>query len=129
MGLAEGEGDDMRVRLLARDSKMPNIAIMKISTFYKRLGADVGWYDPMFDADTDILYESQLFDFTEQYGYYPNCQIFKGGTGLDIAGKLAPEIDAITDLDYALYPDCDYSMQFYSRGCVRNCPFCVVRQK
>ena len=121
----------MKVRLLARDSKMPNVAIMQIAAYHKQQGHNVGWYNPLFDHnDTDILYESQLFNFTDPYLYYPeNAKIIKGGTGIDITKQLPPEIEDIRDLDYSLYPDCNYSMQFYSRGCIRNCPFCVVRKK
>jgi hypothetical protein len=120
----------MKIRLLARDSKMPNIALMQISTHHKRLGDDVDWYNPLLDMyDTDLLYESQLFDFTERFDYYPDCLIVKGGTGIDIKKRLPKEIDSIRDLDYSLYPECDYSMQFYSRGCIRQCPFCVVHDK
>ena len=121
----------MKIRLLANDSKMPNIAIMKISTYHKQLGDDVDWYNPLFDCnDTDILYHSQLFCFTPPYDHYPvNAKIIKGGTGIDIKSHLPKEIDDILDLDYSLYPDCDYSMQFYSRGCIRKCPFCVVHDK
>lgn len=32
-------------------------------------------------------------------------------------------------MDYDLYPDCDFSLQFCSRGCIRHCPFCLVRDK
>lgn len=125
------EVENLKVRLLARDSKMPNIAIMKVSTYWKSLGADVDWYDPIFDSrDTDILYESQIFDFTEPYYYYPeNADIYIGGTGVNIERRLPSEIDSIVDLDYSIYPEHLYSMQFYSRGCVRNCSFCIVRQK
>ena len=121
----------MKIRLLARDSKMPNIAIMQIAAYHKRQGHNVDWYNPLFDHnDTNILYESQLFNFTDPYLYYPeNAKIIKGGTGIDITKQLPPEIENIRDLDYSLYPDCDYSMQFYSRGCIRNCSFCVVRKK
>lgn len=120
----------MKIRLLARDSKMPNIAIMKISTYHKRQGHDVGWYNPILDrADTGLLYESQLFNFTEKYGYYPECEVKQGGTGISISKRLPKEIDKITELDYSLYPNCDYSMQFYSRGCIRQCSFCVVHDK
>ena len=31
--------------------------------------------------------------------------------------------------DYSIYPNCDYSIQFYSRGCIRHCPFCLVHDK
>lgn len=110
---------------------MPNIAIMKISTYYKQLGHDVNWYNPIMDMmDTDILFESQLFNFTELYQYYPTkAEIIRGGTGIDIKKRLPDEIDKILKLDYSMYPECDYSMQFFSRGCIRNCPFCVVRDK
>ena len=47
----------MKVRLLASDSKIPNLAIMKISSYYKSLGDDVDWYEPILDfEDTDILW-------------------------------------------------------------------------
>lgn len=120
-----------KIRLLAYDSKIPNIAIMKISRYHKERGDDVDWYQPLFDmCDTDILYHSKVFTFTDEYNYYPvSGEIKKGGTGFDITSKLPPEIEKITDLDYSLYPDCDYSLQFLTRGCVRNCGFCIVRQK
>lgn len=120
----------MKVRLLARDSKMPNIALMQISSHHRRRRDNIGWYNALVDYhDTDLLYESQLFNFTEPFGYYPNCQVIRGGTGVDIKKKLPEEIERIRELDYSLYPDCDYSMQFYSRGCIRKCPFCVVHDK
>lgn len=121
----------MKVRLLANDSKIPNVAIMKIYTYHKALGDDVNWYDPMFDMyDTDILYESKVFTFSPDYQYYPvNAQIIRGGTGIDVKSQLPPDIESINDLDYSLYPDCDYSLQFLSRGCIRNCEFCVVPKK
>lgn len=121
----------MKIRLLATDSKIPNLAIMKISTFYKTNGHDVDWYNPLFDSeDTDVLYESKIFTFTPDYKYYPlNAEIIRGGTGIDIESKLPDEIENIKELDYSLYSNCDYSIMFMSRGCIRNCKFCVVRKK
>lgn len=121
----------MKIRLLADDSKYPNYAIMKISTYHKQKGDDVDWYKPIFDyQDTDILYHSRIFNFTEPYKYYPiNAKIIKGGTGFDIKSKLPDEIENVTELDYSLYPECDYSILFTTRGCIRNCEFCIVRQK
>ena len=122
------EKDKNKIRLLATDSKIPNLAIMKISSYHKKKNDDVDWYDPMFDMyDTDILYESKVFTFSPEYQYYPvDAEIIRGGTGIDIGSKLPAEIEQITELDYSLYPDCDYSIQFLSRGCIRKCPFCVV---
>ena len=31
--------------------------------------------------------------------------------------------------DYSLYPQHPFSIQFYSRGCIRHCPFCLVYDK
>lgn len=121
----------MKVRLVAVDSLIPNYALMKISTFYKKQGHDVDWYNPLFDYnDTDLLYISKVFTFTKDFNYYPlNAKIIKGGTGYDYTIKLPNEIENITDLDYSLYPNCDYSIIFTTRGCVRKCPFCIVPKK
>jgi hypothetical protein len=121
----------MKVRLLQLDGSMPNIALMKLSTYHKALNDDVNWYSHIEDySDTDILYISKLFNFTSDTQYLPlNAKIIKGGTGYDIKSKLPLEVEKITTLDYSLYPTCDYSLQFYSRGCTRKCEFCVVPQK
>lgn len=118
----------MKIRLLANDSKIPNLAIMKISSYHKQMGDDVDWYDPMFDMyDTDIFYESKVFTFSANYRYYPvNAKIIRGGTGIDVKSQLPREIENVKDLDYSLYQNCNYSIQFLSRGCIRNCEFCVV---
>ena len=91
----------------------------------------MGWYEPLLDyEDTDILYISKVFTFTPDYLYLPSkAKIIKGGTGYDYKTKLPEEIECITDLDYSLYPNCDYSIIFTTRGCVRKCPFCIVPKK
>lgn len=117
----------MKVRLWT-DAKMANIALMKIARYHRGLGDDVAFHDPLFDQDTDLLYCSKLFRFTPDYAYQGRAHVVTGGTGYDIASTLPEEIDRL-DPDYSIYPDCDYSMQFFSRGCIRKCPFCVVREK
>ncbi len=124
----------MKIRLLATDSVIPNYAIMKISTYHKRLGDNVGWYEPLLDLeDTDILYISKVFKFSadpcQTIPMPLNAKIIKGGTGYDYKTTLPEEIENITELDYSLYPNCDYSIIFTTRGCVRKCPFCVVPKK
>lgn len=122
----------MKVRLLAPDSKIPNLAIMKISTYHKRKGDNVAWFNCDLDfCDTDILYISKVFTFSqfEEPILFNDCQIIKGGTGYDIKSKLPQEIEEITELDYSLYPECDYSIVFTTRGCIRHCPFCIVHDK
>ena len=124
----------MKIRLLATDSKIPNYAIMKISAYHKAKGNDVDWYEPILDySDTDILYISKVFRFSaDPCNIIPmpiNADIIKGGTGYDYTTKLPEEIEGVTNLDYSLYPECDYSIIFTTRGCVRKCPFCVVWSK
>ena len=124
----------MKIRLLAPDSKIPNYAIMKISAYHKIQGDDVDWYNPKADADdTDKLYISKIFTFskepTENIEMPKTAEIIKGGTGYDVNSKLPDEIDTLNQLDYSLYPDCDYSIIFTTRGCIRKCEFCVVPHK
>lgn len=120
----------MKIRLLAPDSKKPNIAIMKLSTYHKQKGDDVDWYNHLFDCDdTDILYISKVFTFSKMPKYLPNnAKIIIGGSGYDYSIKLPQEIEN-SDLDYSLYPKCDYSIVFTTRGCIRKCPFCIVPKK
>ncbi|GMQ59788.1 hypothetical protein AN1V17_41880 [Vallitalea sediminicola] len=120
----------MRIGIVDVDSKMVNIALMKISAFHKKIGDHVEWYHPILSGKLDRVYVSKIFNFSDDDLYLPtNCEIIKGGTGYDITSKLPEEIENEIDIDYTIYPKCDYSMQFFSRGCIRNCPFCVVRQK
>lgn len=51
-----------------------------------------------------------------------------GGTGFSLESRLPPEIEKC-DYDWSLYPDCDFSILWFSRGCIRKCPFCVVSKK
>ena len=119
----------MIVRLVDVDSKMPNIALMKISAYHKAKGHDVDWYNPMIDVP-DLILASKIFNFTPDYDYFlHDCEVIKGGSGYDIKSRLPQEIEQSTKLDYRLYPNADYSIQFFSRGCVRKCPFCIVKDK
>lgn len=117
----------MKVRLWT-DAPMANIALMKIARFHRNNGDDVAFHNPLFDQDAAVLYCSKIFQFSPDYEYAFAHRIIKGGTGYDIASRLPDEIDRL-EPDYSIYPECDYSMQFFSRGCVRRCPFCVVREK
>lgn len=51
-----------------------------------------------------------------------------GGTGFDLTTKLPQAIEN-SDYDYSIYPECDYSAVWFSKGCIRKCPFCVVSKK
>lgn len=119
----------MKVGLVDVDGKnFPNYALMKISSYHKQRGDEVEWAMPLKN-DYDVVYKSKVFTFTPD-DYTPwNGQVVKGGTGYDIESKLPQEIEDVVDLDYTLYPQHEVTLQFFSRGCIRKCPFCLVRQK
>lgn len=107
----------------------PNFALMKISAYHKAQGDIVEWADPLFGGGYDKVYMSKIFTFSPVYPYEFDCEVVKGGTGYDIKSRLPIEIEASPAMDYTIYPDCEYSLQFFSRGCIRKCPFCLVKEK
>ena len=118
----------MKVGLIDVDSKIPNLALMKLSAYHKNKGDIVEFYNPMF-RDYNIIYMSKIFDFTPDYQYPINADsVIKGGIDYDIKSKLTDEIEHITP-DYNLYPNTEYAIGFTTRGCIRNCSFCKVPKK
>lgn len=108
-------------------SGFPNLALMKIARYFK---GDAEWAMPMF-GNYDTIFSSKVFTFSNEpnWNAYNYRTLERGGTGYDIGKQLPPPIDGIRNPDYSIYPDCDYSIQFYSRGCIRKCPFCLVGEK
>ena len=74
---------------------------------------------------------SKVFTFTPDFNYLTlqTDIVEKGGTGYDITGRLPKEIENSRLMDYSIYPQYSFSLQFFSRGCIRKCPFCLVREK
>ena len=99
---------------------------MQVSSYHKSIGDDIYIYSPLFHDFYDKVYAFSLFDFTSKD--YVRPDMITGGTGFDLQSRLPSEIEKC-DYDWSLYPDCDFSMIWFSRGCFRNCPFCVVKQK
>lgn len=118
----------MNIGLIDIDSSIPNIALMKISTYHKNLKDNVEfWQGPLFTYKYDKIYASKIFDFTKYpYGFPKNCTL--GGIGYDLNIILPNEIEYLCP-DYSLYPTCNYSIGFITRGCNRNCKFCKVPTK
>jgi hypothetical protein len=116
----------MRISLIDVDSKIPNLALMKISAYHKNKGDTVGFNL----SNPDKIYSSIIFK--KNNGKSMNQQIQPipieyGGTGYDLSIKLPDYIEFIKP-DYNLYPS-TYSQGFTTRGCTRNCYFCVVPKK
>ena len=76
----------MKIGLIDVDSKnFPNLALMKISSYHKKLGNDVSMYFHLFDYDK--VYMSKVFTFTKDIKNVSCKDIIKGGTGYDIKKK------------------------------------------
>jgi hypothetical protein len=101
----------MKIGLIQIDGKMPNLALLKLSTWYKNKGDDVVY------IDLSTLKVDRWF----------GSKIFMGGSGYDINAKLPDDIECQIP-DYNLFK-MDYSIGFTSRGCIRDCKFCIVKEK
>lgn len=107
-------------------TKFPNVALMKLSAWHKKQGDTIGFFEP--DKYYDRIYSSKVFSFTEKDKNLPDDErVIKGGTGYNLAMKLPDEIEHIMP-DYSLY-GLDYSVGFLTRGCIRNCSWCIVPKK
>lgn len=118
----------MKVKLVDVDSKIPNLALMKLSTYFKENDSEVG-----FDVeDPDLICASVIYKknalkldmIREQYGE-KKCDF--GGSGYSLTHNLPDEIEFMKP-DYDLYPS-EYAQGFTTRGCIRNCNFCIVPTK
>ena len=105
----------------------PNLPLMKISAYHKKQGDFVDWANTF--EHYNIVYMSKVFTFTPDFEYYFNAdKVIKGGTGYDLHNKLPTEIENMYP-DYSLYPKFKETYGFLTRGCPRNCEFCVVGEK
>lgn len=119
----------MKIGLLAVDSTYPNLALMKIASYHKRIGDTVEWYSP-FDH-YDKVYAAKVFSFTPDYGYYINADaVERGGTGYDIQKHLSKDIEVMQP-DYSIYPQIEQNVAygFLTRGCPNRCKWCIVPKK
>ena len=100
-----------KIGLIQIDGKMPNLALMKLANWHKKQG------------DDPIFIDLSTLGINEWYG----SKIFMGGSGYDIKQKLPKDIEVQVP-DYDLF-NIDYSMGFTSRGCIKDCGFCIVKEK
>ena len=129
----------MKICLIDADSVIPNLALMRLSAYYKNRGdivnlfcANLSYYPDkkkrifFIPPGYDQYFCSCIFSRTKDFIVGKNIQF--GGTGHDLQTKLPDEVESLAP-DYDIYPDNDISYGFISRGCIRNCKFCVVPQK
>ena len=116
----------MRIGLIDIEPKIINTALMQIARFHKDKGDTVEWWTPLEHKQFGVVYCSSLFDYTDK-SEIPD-DVICGGTGFDVTSRLPRMMDDC-DYDYSIYPKCRKSIMWFSRGCPRNCPWCVVPQK
>ncbi|MGI9463610.1 MAG: hypothetical protein ACR2OM_06710 [Aestuariivirgaceae bacterium] len=116
----------MEIALYDVDSKIPNLALMKLSRFHKEKGDRVALFDPLWTPIYDKIYASAIFDFSDKSLIDPD-QMEVGGTGWDKKKALPDEVEALQP-DYSLY-GYPHNIGFTMRGCRFRCKFCVVPEK
>lgn len=106
-----------KISIINIDSTIPNLALKKIEKYHLDKGNEVVWDFPLMPADK--TYISIVFDWNkDKAGQYPNAEI--GGSGYSLDITLPQEIEQIKPR---------INMGFTTRGCIRNCPFCIVPKK
>ncbi len=130
----------IQILLVDVDSKIPNIALCKLSTYWKQKNGEIDLIKLGFNGyptkkkpiivdakEYDIVYASNIFTVNQDLFNIINCKkVYIGGVGSkDYTIKLPNHIDN-QELDYSLYPDNDKSYGFLTRGCIRKCTFCFV---
>lgn len=117
-----------KVLLIDVDSKIPNLALMKLSTVLKKRHRKV--FLNKMEGSPDEVYISCIFtkNAPKALGIARmfNCKVELGGYGLN-HNFLPKDVEHLRP-DYSLY-QADFSMGFTSRGCFRRCPWCIVWQE
>ncbi len=116
----------MKIALYNLEPKIVNAAMMKVSQYHKNKGDLVEIYYPFLNKIYDKIYAFSIFNFTDK-GYVKK-EMICGGTGFDINSRLSEEIESC-NYDWSLYPKCDFSIIWFSQGCIRDCAWCIVRKK
>lgn len=121
----------MQIGLIDVDShNWPNLCLMKLSAWHKAQGDRVEWWRP--EGRYDLVYKSKVFTdlYSKDTAVVTNAgQVITGGTGYGLENRL-PEVVEHSFPDSSIYPQfSDTAYGFLSRGCPRNCGFCIVSQK
>ena len=134
----------MRTLLIDVDSKIENLALMKLSRFHQNKGDSTNLalmnlsarlkrdrVESGFPIETpnkiyvSCIFQQNLQKAKELKERFPNSDFNLGGPALWEPNHIPEEAEHLMP-DYNLYPNMNYSMGYTSRGCPNNCPFCIV---
>jgi len=124
------------ILLLDVDSRLPNLALQKLSRHFKEPGRSVQLIrkgDLVKGAE--VVYASCVFSSpaskrqVEKLKDYYGDSLILGGSGVDLKRRLLPEVEGL-GADYGLYPELgNRAIGFITRGCPYRCSFCLVPKK
>ena len=136
--------------LLDNGTKHPNLALMKISQYYKNNGNNVKLISKYDDCcNYDILILARVFTFTKINNAVFENEIYIGGSGFEMENYKTTDLPYKIEHcmpDYSLYNEYiedrvrrgdkesrwkDYkelSIGFLTRGCFRKCEFCINKK-
>ena len=131
MGVCRKGVNGLKIGLIDVDShRWPNLALMKLSAWHRANGDTVEWWSP--EGRYDLVYKSRVFTdlYSKDTITVANAeQVVCGGTGYG-PGPDLPNAVEHSRPDYSIYPQFpDTAYGFLTRGCPRNCDFCVVSGK
>lgn len=121
------------ILLVDVDSRLPNLALMKLAGYYKQQGYHVRLVKKeASEPRVEAVFASSVFNYSysrrrlqKMQAYYGDA-FHCGGSGINIKKCLPREVEE-AEPDYGIYPELqDRAIGFLTRGCPFKCPFCIV---
>lgn len=124
------------ILLIDVDGRLPNLALMKLSRYFKEQGRRVHLarresrvLGPERVYGSSVFYTNASSRRVQKLRNFYGDALTLGGSGVDIERRLPAEIEALQP-DYELYPELgDRAIGFLTRGCPYRCRFCIVPAK
>ena len=124
------------ILLVDVDSTLPNLALMKLSRYFKDQGRPVTLLRRYSKVrNVDAVFASCVFSRKSSLDRIRRLRaaygdaLTAGGSGVDVQGRLPAAIERMPP-DHSLYPELgDRGIGFLTRGCPFDCPFCIVPRK